>query len=142
AVADRQIGEKAALLQWRTAPALPVPEKQPLELGNRRPFDAQRQITPDRRRRSLLLRVLGGLFGAVAAGNLALIVAGEVDAAENADAAIDHHDLAVIAVIRRVAFRQRVERIDRAELHEIDPSTGQAIEELRRRLVGAVGSVD
>ena len=114
-----------------------MPQEQALQLGHRRPFDAEREIAPDLGRRGdggirrvdLRLRV-----GRFASRDLALVVGGKVDAADNADFSVDDHDFPVVAIVGRVASRRGLQGIGRVELQHVDAGSPQAVEKLDGRV--------
>ena len=70
-----------------------------------------------------------------------LVDLGEVGAADEADAAIHHHELAVVPVVRRMPS-QGAQRIERIELDDARTRLMQCVEQRRRRVLRAVGVVD
>jgi hypothetical protein len=83
-----------------------VPHEKALQLGHRRPFDAEREIASDLGRGGSdgMRRVAPRLrTHRLASRNLALVVGGEVDSADNADLSVNDHDFPVVAVVGRVA---------------------------------------
>ena len=93
--------------------------------------------TAEIRRVDLRLRV-----GRFASRDLALVVGGKVDAADNADFPVDDHDLPVVAVVGRVAARRGLQGIGRVELQHVDAGSPQAVEKLDRRVARSIGIVD
>ena len=115
-----RFGIEPGLIERRPAFAAPMAEEQALQLRHRRPFDSHRKIAPVFRLVCLRRPILG--FSArsrAVAGRLALVVAGEIDAADDCDLAIDNHDLAMIAVVGRVAAGDGFQGIDRMEREQV-----------------------
>jgi hypothetical protein len=113
---------RAALL------VLPRREEQPLQLGDSGAADFDRRVTP--------IRMIGIAIGGNAIAWLIFIDPREIDAADESDAAIDHHDLPVIAIVRRAAREcgQWIDRIERnSKIHDHGKHPGHDLHFRRRR---------